>query len=109
MALASISFPDLVSHKGSSSEKSYHDLKTRIPIIMNFKMFCKVLYIGGKEIPVTRNGKTLKDKGGGTLYIHHVGGPERLDLLDRGLSFPKTIQSGYDFWGRTTNLLTDQM
>lgn len=103
VALASIFFPDLVSEKG------FHDIKTRIPMIMNFKMFCKVLYIDYKPIPMTRNGKVLQKLGGGTLYYHYVGSPVGLDLEEREVSFPKSIQSGYEFWTRMTNLLTDQM
>lgn len=80
VALASISFPDLVSGNGKQEEYGNHDLKTRIPIIMNFKMFRKVLSADGTEIPVTRNGNQLKDKDGNPFYIHHVNGPVRLDL-----------------------------
>lgn len=45
VALPSISFPDLISANGTYQKKNgNHDLRTRIPIIMNYKMFCKVLY-----------------------------------------------------------------
>ena len=108
VALASISFPDLISQVVESEDTTY-DLKTRIPMIMNYKMFCKVLYDDGKSIPVKKDGKNVKDIGGGTLYYHHVGGPIRLDLEKLGTRFPKSIQSGYEIWTRMTNLLTDQM
>ena len=83
VALASISFPDLISQVVESEDTTY-DLKTRIPMIMNHKMFCKVLYDDGKSIPVKKDGKNGKDIGGGTLYYHHVGGPIRLDLEELG-------------------------
>ena len=108
VALASISFPDLISQVVESEDTTY-DLKTRIPMIMNHKMFCKVLCDDGKSIPVKKDGKNVKDIGGGTLYYHHVGGPIRLDLEELGTRFPKSIQSGYEIWTRMTNLLTDQM
>ena len=97
VALANISFPDLVSGNGKQEEYGNHDLKTRIPIIMNFKMFCKVLSADGTEIPVTRNGNQLKDKDGNTLYIHYVHGPVRLDLEERGVSFSRSIKNGTSF------------
>lgn len=108
VALASIAFPDLVSRDGKQEQYGNHDFKTRIPIIMNFKMFCKVLSADSTEIPVTRNGIQLKDKDGNTLYIHYVHGPVRLDLEERGVSFSRSIQNGYEFWGHVNNLLTDQ-
>ena len=108
VALASISFPDLISQVVESEDTTY-DLKTRIPMIMNHKMFCKVLYDDGKSIPVKKDGKNVKDIGGGTLYYHHVGGPIRLDLEELGTRFPKSIQSGNEIWTRMTNLLTDRM
>ena len=94
-ALASISFPDLIS-KVAESEDATHDLKTRIPMIMNYKMFCKVLFLDGNSIPVKKDGKNVKDKDGNTLYYHQVGGPVRLDLEELGTRFPKSIQSGYE-------------
>ena len=108
VALASISFPDLISQVVESEDTTY-DLKTRIPMIMNHKMFCKVLCDDGKSIPVKKDGKNVKDIGGGTLYYHHVGGPIRLDLEELGTRFPKSIQSGNEIWTRMTNLLTDRM
>ena len=108
VALGSISFPDLISQVVESEDTTY-DLKTRIPMIMNHKMFCKVLYDDGKSIPVKKDGKNVKDIGGGTLYYHHVGGPIRLDLEELGTRFPKSIQSGNEIWTRMTNLLTDRM
>ena len=107
VALASISFPDLISQVVESEDTTY-DLKTRIPMIMNHKMFCKVLCDDGKSIPVKKDGKNVKDIGG-TLYYHHVGGPIRLDLEELGTRFPKSIQSGNEIWTRMTNLLTDRM
>lgn len=59
-------------------------------------------------IPVTRDGR-LKDKDGNDLYIHYVGGPVRLDLVDREVTFSKSIQNGYEFWGHMTNLLIGEM
>ena len=108
VALTSVSFPDLVSEFAESKDAIY-DLKTRIPLIMNYKMICKVLYVDEKEIPVKRGGKHVEDKEGETLYYHQVGGSVRLDLEDLGVRFLKSIQSGYYFWGRMTDLLTDQM
>ena len=61
VALASISFPDLISQVVESDDATY-DLKTRIPMIMNYKMFCKVLYQDGKSIPVKKMGKTSRTK-----------------------------------------------
>lgn len=58
---------------------------------------------------MTRNGNQLKDKDGNTLYIHFVHGPVRLDLEERGVSFSRSIQNRYEFWGHMNNLLTDQM
>lgn len=41
VALASISFPDLISANGTYQKKNgNHDLRTHIPIIMNYKKFC---------------------------------------------------------------------
>lgn len=110
VALASISFPDLICANGTyQKQNGNHDLRTRIPMIMHYKMFCKVLYDDGQEIPVTRDGKRLKDKDGNDLFIHNVGGPVRLDLVDREVTFSKSIQNGYEFWGHMTNLLVHEM
>lgn len=56
VALASISFPDLISQVVESEDTTY-DLETRIPMIMNYKMFCKVLYDDGKSISVKKDEK----------------------------------------------------
>ena len=53
VALASISFPSQVEE----SEDATYDLKTRIPMIMNYKMICKVLFIDDKPIPVEKKWK----------------------------------------------------
>ena len=58
---------------------------------------------------MTKDGNRLKDKDGNDLYIHHVGGPIRLDLVDREVTFSKSIQNGYEFWGHMANLLIDEM
>ena len=58
VALASISFPDLISQVEESEDATY-DLKTRIPMIMNYKMICKVLFIDDKPIPVKKDGKSV--------------------------------------------------
>lgn len=108
VALASISFLDLISQVAESEDATY-DLKTRISMIMNYKMICKVLYIDDKPIPVKKDGKNVKGKDGNTLYYHKVGSPVRLDLEELGMRFPKSIQSGYEIWTRMTNVLTDQM
>ena len=59
VALASISSPDLISQVEESEDATY-DLKTRIPMIMNYKMICKVLFIDDKPIPVKKDGKNVK-------------------------------------------------
>lgn len=59
VALASISFPNLISQVEESEDATY-DLKTRIPMIMNYKMICKVLFIDDKPISVKKNGKNVK-------------------------------------------------
>ena len=58
VALASISSPDLISQVEESEDATY-DLKTRIPMIMNYKMICKVLFIDDKPIPVKKDGKSV--------------------------------------------------
>ena len=58
---------------------------------------------------MTKDGNRLKDKDGNDLYIHHVGGPVRLDLVDREVTFSKSIQNGYEFLGHVANLLIDEM
>ena len=108
VALASISFPDLISQVAESEDATY-DLKTRISMIMNYKMICKVLYIDDKPIPVKKDGKNVMGKDGNTLYYHKVGSPVRLDLEELGMRFSKSTQSGYEIWTRMTNVLTDQM
>ena len=56
MALASISFPNLISQVEESEDATY-DLKTRISMIMNYKMICEVLFIDDKPIPVKKKWK----------------------------------------------------
>lgn len=72
-------------------------------------MICKIINSEGRDIPVKKGGKNVKNNDGDDMYYHQIGGPVRLDIQEMGVRFPKSIQSGCHFLSRMTNLLTDQM
>ena len=107
VALASISFPDMVRRVDDF-------IDARVPIVVRSLVHTKVPDEKGDPLPVRRwinnRWQRAKDKKGRTQYWHVVKCNAVVDLqTEECVVFPTTVRSGYDIWSRFINLVTNQM
>ena len=107
VALASISFPDMVPRVDDF-------IDARVPILVRSNIHTKVTNDDGVLIPVRRwinnRWQTAKDKKGGTQYWHNAKCNAVVDLQKSDCTvFPTTVRSGYEICSRFINLVTNQL
>ena len=107
VALASISFPDMVPRVDDF-------IDARVPILVRSNIHAKVINEKGDLIPVRRwinnRWQTVGDKKGATQYWHNANCNAVVDLQKSDCAvFPTTVRSGYEIWSRFINLVTNQL
>ena len=107
VALASISFPDMVPRMDDF-------IDARVPILVRTIMPSKITNDDGVPIPVRRwrnnTWQTAKGKKGATQYWHIAKCNAVVDLQKSDCAvFPTTVRSGYEISSRFINLVTNQM
>ena len=107
VALASISFPDMVPRVDDF-------IYEPVPILVRSNIHTKVTNSDGAPIPVRRlinnTWQSAKDKKGATQYWHNAKCNAVVDLQKSDcVVFPTTVRSGYEIWSRFINLVTSQM
>ena len=102
VALASISFPDMVPRMDDF-------IDARVPILVRSLIHTKIADDDGVPIPVKRwidnRWQIARDKKGATQYWHVAKCNAVVDLQKSDCA----VRSGYEIWSRFINLVTNQM
>ena len=107
VALASISFPDMVPRVDDF-------IDARVPILVRSNIATKVTDEKGDRIPVRRwinnRWQIVTDKKGATHYWHNALCNAVVDLQKADCTpFPTTVRSGYEIWSRFITLVMNQL
>ena len=107
VALASISFPDMVPRVDDF-------IDARVPILVRSNIFTKVPDEKGNPIPVRRwlnnRWQIVTDKKGATQYWHNANCNAVVDMQKTDCTpFPTTLRSGYEIWSRFITLVMNQL
>ena len=107
VALASISFPDMVPRVDDF-------IDARVPILGRSNIATKVTDEKGDRIPVRRwinnRWQIVTDKKGATQYWHNALCNAVVDLQKADCTpFPTTVRSGYEIWSRFITLVMNQL